>query len=1590
MESAVRAAGDDSRLPGGLDSLLIVSPFTKEMVAWVRSAPGSDDSFDIDLCDERGNIAAQIRGLSWQLALPEVVEPVHQAPSLALVRKEIVFASPAPKKRAAVSLAAPGTGVSSHSAASTATRARITLSSARQDGATLAVSDVRLYDRGHGVFSIDIGESPSGDVISSLCRTLEMVQREASLKVLLLSGAEGVFVGAGREAYNEAVEHQLYQKIVSFPYPVVAILHGDVAGPSFMAAALCDFMVCNEDANYGYTDAQRQFYPTTRETRLFCERFGAIQAHDFLYLFTTSTGRQLRTRGWTCPILPPEEIGAYAANLALTLADKSQDALRLLKRHLTRRLADCVNALTRVEKPATEDASAAVAVIRYGKAGLKDPLPARAKAIVIVAEDPDIPDDVVSDVQRFIIESEVPVVAALAGDARDNAWLVSQFSDACVYSKTGVFSAANIPPTGAALFGHRLGNDAAKEILLTGGDYRGTDLEKRVGTLIVAEEDRVLSVAMEVAESWAKWPRAILASWKQDNALIIGSLPPWEQRDETPVAPPSAPVAIPLQSRVVTATAHPGGIVVVKMEDREARNMFSDALIAGVTEAFAHIEQEPAYKVVILTGYDSYFAAGGTKESLLAVQEGKTKFTDVKIVHLPLDCKLPVIAAMQGHGLGAGWTMGMFADLVLMSEEGRYVSPYMSYGFTPGAGATWILAEKIGTDLARESLFTGRFYTGAELKERGLRLPILPRSEVVSAAMALAKRIALAPRGRLISLKRHWTLSVREAVEETYRLELEMHEKTFVGRPDTLARIQMTFRSETESRSTVVPAVVHVPAAPARFAATDTLTGVRATLRTLLANELQMREADIDENTQFIDLGLDSISGVTWVRKINETYRTSIVPTKVYSYPTLTELARHVHEEAEKQGALPGPVTPPAMDPPVPHEIATRPAVRKLTSRPRRTASPIVASAAVSRLPQPIAIVGMAGQFPQARNLDEFWQNLAQGRNCISQVPRERWDVNAYYQRGDPVPGKTNSQWLGALDEYDQFDPLFFNISPTEAEFMDPQQRVFLQACWHAIEDAGYAPRALSGSKCGVFVGCASGDYHQLSRQHHLSALGFTGNATSILAARISYFLNLQGPCISIDTACSSSLVAIAQGCDSLNAGGSDLALAGGVYVMAGPDMHIRSSQTGMLSPEGKCFTFDQRADGFVPGEGVGVVMLKRLADAQKDGDIVSGVIHGWGINQDGKTNGITAPNPESQTRLEQDVYDRYEIDPANIRLIEAHGTGTKLGDPIEIEGLKKAFAKYTQQKQYCALGSVKSNIGHCLTAAGIAGVIKLLLALKHKQLPPTINFEQVNEHIDLTESPFYVNTRLREWELDGAATRLSAVSSFGFSGTNAHIVIGELLPPVEVRPPVTVVTQDAKMIVPLSARKPKQLKQKASDLLAFVRKEAMSADLIEIAYTLQVGREAMDERVGFLVSSVAQLAERLQAYVEDQEDIKDFHQGQVKRGKESISIISEDDELKEAIVGKWIAQKKLLKLLDLWTKGLELDWNRLYGEAKPRRIGLPGYPFAKERYWIDAAVESAGSKASSSRATAVVHPLLHANNSDLTEHRYSSTFDGD
>ncbi len=585
------------------------------------------------------------------------------------------------------------------------------------------------------------------------------------------------------------------------------------------------------------------------------------------------------------------------------------------------------------------------------------------------------------------------------------------------------------------------------------------------------------------------------------------------------------------------------------------------------------------------------------------------------------------------------------------------------------------------------------------------------RPQVLPAALALAHGLARQPRERLIAIKAQATLPIVDRLDAVFARELAMHEKTFIGNSRVQERIEQMF-PPVPSAAAFAPA----PAAPTGRAP------VRKAVVDSLAEDLMIAVTDIRDGAGFLELGLDSILAVTWIRRLNALLKVELSATAVYAHPTVGALIDHV------VGLLPTPAV--ETPPPAPIMVQPSPVRPQPVVRPARTAR----SAADA-----VAIIGASGRFPKAPDLEAFWDNIRSGRDCISEVPGDRWDVAKYFHPDPLHPGTSYCRWMGAIDDVDRFDVQFFNITPREAELMDPQQRLFLQHAWQAFEDAALDPTALAGSRCGVFVGAGDSGYGDLIDEHN--AYSLLGSSGSILGARIAHLLDLRGPCISLDTACSSSLVAIAEACNSLLVGDSDLALAGGVCVLIGPGMFIDTSKVNMLSKDGRCFTFDQRANGFVPGEGVGVLLLKRLEDAERDRDPIHAVIRGWGVNQDGRTNGITAPNPQAQTRLMNEVYGRFGIEPASIGLIEAHGTGTPLGDPIEIEGLTDAFAGLGDRPGTCALGSVKSNVGHLLAAAGVAGAIKAMLAVERGELPPSINFERMNEHISLNNTPFAVNT---------------------------------------------------------------------------------------------------------------------------------------------------------------------------------------------------------------------------------------------------------
>ena len=634
-----------------------------------------------------------------------------------------------------------------------------------------------------------------------------------------------------------------------------------------------------------------------------------------------------------------------------------------------------------------------------------------------------------------------------------------------------------------------------------------------------------------------------------------------------------------------------------------------------------------------------------------------------------------------------------------------------------------------------------------------------------------------------------------------------------------------------------------------------------------------------------------------------------------------------------------------------------------------------------------LAVIGMSGRFPMAEDLDQFWDNLVKGRDCITEIPRDRWDWRAVY--GDPrkESNKTHIKWGGFIDSLGDFDSMFFGISPKEAALMDPQQRLLMEYVWRVIEDAGYSPESLAGSRTGIFIGTGSSGYTRLITDAKVDIEGYSamGVVPSLGPNRMSHLLDLRGPSEPVETACSSSLVAVHRAMVSIWSGCCDAAIVGGVNTMVTPDGHISFDKAGMLCEDGRCKTFSAKADGYVRGEGVGMLFLKRLSDAEQAGDRIYAVLRGSAVNHGGRANSLTSPNPRAQADLLKAAYTKAGIDPGSVGYIEAHGTGTELGDPIEINALKTAFQELAQDPDkppvkgpdrvegngadplspHCGLGSVKSNIGHLELAAGIAGMIKVLLQLQHKTLVKTLHCQTVNPYIQLEESPFYLVRENRAWaplrDAEGRSLPLRAgVSAFGFGGVNAHVIVEEY-PDREGKKGkggkkgAENAMDNAYVPQPvvLSAMNEERLKAYAENLLAFLQKKSAgqtAVDLRNLAYTLQVGRKEMAERLGIVAQSLPELEEKLEAFVSGETGIKmgmdGLYRGRAGRSK-AVQDASSPEEEMEAGIEEWIRDKKYSKILSLWVKGYGFDWNRLYSDAKPRRISLPTYPFARKRYWI-------------------------------------------
>lgn len=486
-----------------------------------------------------------------------------------------------------------------------------------------------------------------------------------------------------------------------------------------------------------------------------------------------------------------------------------------------------------------------------------------------------------------------------------------------------------------------------------------------------------------------------------------------------------------------------------------------------------------------------------------------------------------------------------------------------------------------------------------------------------------------------------------------------------------------------------------------------------------------------------------------------------------------------------------------------------------------------------------VAIIGMAGRFPGAKNLDEFWQNLQNGVESIASFTDEELISSGIDSAMLNHPQYVKSR--AALEDVELFDASFFGFNPREAEIIDPQQRLFLECAWEALESAGYDSQKYKGL-IGIYGGTSINSYliNIYSNQNLINSIDnqqlVFGNDKDFLTTRVSYKLELEGPSIDIQTACSTSLVAVHLACRSLLGGECDIVLAGGVAISSSQKAGYLYQEGGILSPDGHCRAFDAKAQGTVFGNGLGIVVLKRLEDALADGDRIHAVIKGSAINNDGALKvSYTAPRIDTQAKVIRAAQVMAEVDPETITYIEAHGTGTSLGDPIEIAALTQAFHADTQKKSFCAIGSLKTNIGHLDTAAGVAGLIKTVLALKHQQIPPSLHFEQPNPEIDFDNSPFYVNTTLSEWKTNGTPRR-AGVSSFGIGGTNAHVILEEA-PSVEPSSP----SRPWQLLL-LSAKTDSALETATANLVTHF-KQHPDLNLADVAYTLEVGRRAFDHR---------------------------------------------------------------------------------------------------------------------------------------------------
>ncbi len=688
---------------------------------------------------------------------------------------------------------------------------------------------------------------------------------------------------------------------------------------------------------------------------------------------------------------------------------------------------------------------------------------------------------------------------------------------------------------------------------------------------------------------------------------------------------------------------------------------------------------------------------------------------------------------------------------------------------------------------------------------------------------------------------------------------------------------------------------------------------VLESLREIVSNIILMRPEDINNEENISVYGFESLDLKSFAEAINKKWNLGITPTIFFEKSTISQLTEYLigkykilsdndNEKKEKVIAI-------------------------------KSEKSYISNYNLNKKKK-YAIIGLDGIFPKSSDAHEFWERIVNEENLITEVPIERWDYRKYYSE-KIVPHKTNSKWGGFAPDIDKFDEQFFKISPYEAEIMDPQQRLCIQSVWKAIEDAGYEASSWAGKDVGVFFGAEFMDYQNLINIcGEVNAQVARGNAHTMISNRVSFIFDFNGPSEVIDTACSASLVAVKRAVDAMVLGECSIAVVGGVSLNISPYNYVAASQMGMLSKDGRCKTFDKTANGFVKSEGVGVIIIKDYDAAVKDGDNIYATIIGTAENHGGRANSLTSPNKKMQSDLIEKAYKDADIDVETVSYIETHGTGTELGDPIEVDALKDAFENLRKNKNiskpvnYCGLGAIKSNIGHLEAASGIVGLIKVLLSFRHKKLTKVL-FNEQNPYIQLENSPFYIIKETKEWDnlKDSSGKiipRRAGVSAFGFGGSNAHIVLEESVDDNRIK------AKQYPRIFVLSAKDENQLRLYVSNYQKFIDNNFayIKENWQSVLYTLQVGREQMDARLAICAADAEELLYSLRQLANDWRNTDKIF---VEKDR-NIS----DNEFEPSLASKWV-------------NGININWQEYWDVKGIRRISLPTYPFKRNSHWIKA-----------------------------------------